>query len=207
MLLTEEQMVSFIKKSFNSKCLPVAQCSNILLSQLAYMPCYGGMNYPFQFVEREISHLEGFGKTQTKPDKPFNKNGKLRGFWHKHFMVRGYGHLGINTKIAWELYKETPKKFSALRQQIENPHASQEEIIEESSRVSLKIAREIIYGRGGLMERFENEQGTGDWLIYTTYAGRNYYLCIAKHGEDEFILKALKACISDFPLISLIICD
>lgn len=202
MNLTEEKIECLIKESFVRNHIPIERCSTVLFSQLVHMPEYGGMNSPFQFVEREIAHLEGFGKTQTKPATAFSSKGKLRGFWHKHFLVPGYGHLGINTKVAWGMHKDGLGRLPDLAVRLENPNASHNEILEEARKASLKIAREIIYGKGGFIQRLENEKGTGDWLIFNKHQGKNYYLCIAKHNEDDFILQALRNCISDFPFIS-----
>lgn len=206
--VTIQEIEVFIRESFRRQNLPLARSSRVLISQLAHMPDYGGMNQPFQFVEREIAHLEGMHGTQTKPAMPFNEKGKLHGFMHKHFWVPGYEHLGINAQIAWELFSGNSKKFSEMALRIAKPYATNgENTLEEKRKFSGELTQEFMYGKGGLLERFNNGKGTGDWLIFVEYDGNKYYLCIAKHDEDEFILHALKSCILDFPFLETMLVD
>jgi hypothetical protein len=86
------------------------------------MPAYRGLNFPFQFVEREIMHLEGLAKTTTKPAMAFKKTGRLAGFRHKHFLVPGYEHLGVNTRLAWEFDKADSQKFTQMALKIARPY-------------------------------------------------------------------------------------
>lgn len=204
--LTPEDLERFIKQSFTLHHLPLDRCSQVLLSQLARMPDYGGINYPFQFVEHEIAHLEGWEKTQTKPATKFKKSGKLCGFMHKHFFVPGYGHFGENVMNAWALNRQNSNKFSEMAIRVAKPYTSEgQNTLEELWKYSGEVAREVIRGEGGLEDRFADEQGTGDWLIFIPHEGKNYYLCIAKHNEDEFILGALKFCVLDFPFLEKIL--
>jgi hypothetical protein len=65
-----DQFQQFILQSFSRRGLPIDRCSQIIFSQLARMPNYGRINFPFQFVEHEIRHLEGMGRTSTRPPTP-----------------------------------------------------------------------------------------------------------------------------------------
>lgn len=203
---TREDFERFIKRSFSLHHLPIDRCSRVLFSQLAHMRDYGGMNYPFQFVEREIAHLEGLEQTQTKPAMPFKKSGKLSGFMHKHFFVPGYGHLGVNVMNAWSLDRPNSKKFSEMALRLAKPYATEgQNTREELWKFSGELAHEVMRGKGGLEDRFASEDGTGDWLVFISHEGKNYYLCIARHGEDEFILGALKSCILEYPFLEVIL--
>jgi hypothetical protein len=194
------QFENYIRQSFSSRGLPLDRCSQVLFSQLAHMPNYGGMNYPYQFVEREIKHLEGLGDTTTKPEAPFRKN-PLSGFMHNHFCVPGYEHLGINTKLAWKFGNPNPKKFSQMALSIVKRYVNSNQTDEDKRQCAGEIANEIVSGRGGVQDRLRGN-ATGDWIIYLPHKGKNYYLCIAKHDEDGFILEAIKHCTTDFPFIN-----
>jgi hypothetical protein len=196
-----KQFERTIRQSFVRHSLPVDRCSNILFSQLAYMPPYGGFNLPFQFVEREIGYLEGLhGHTATKPAEPFGRNGILYGFMHKHFFVPGYDHLGMNAQLAWKINDPKSEKLDQLLSSLRKRHGklNNPDKVQEFSR---DLGLSMVYGAGGVNERLSGS-GTGDWIVYVTQEGKNYYLCIAKHGEDDFILEAIKRCCVDFPFLS-----
>jgi hypothetical protein len=159
------------------------------------MPNYGGVNYPFQFVEREIIHLEGLGQTSTKPAEPLR--GRLQGFMHKHFVVPGYEHLGINARKAWNFDKKKSRKASQMVLRIAKGYKNDQTtdgLWEFSGKVAAEFAE-------GLKDRLSGT-ATGDWIIYLIYENANYYLCIAKHGEIDFIMHTIKLCAAEFPFIN-----
>ena len=195
-----DRFQSYIVETFSRKGVPVNRCSQILFSQLARMPNYGGVNYPLQFVEREIMHLEGLGQTRTKPAAPLR--GQLRGFMHKHFFVPGYEHLGVNARLAWKLDNNNSRKFSQMASSIAKRYKD-----EQTTDGLWKFSGEIAAAfTKGLTDRLSGT-GTGDWIIYITHETRNYYLCIAKHGENDFILNTITLCAAEFPFINDILTD
>jgi hypothetical protein len=192
-----DQLQEFILHSFSCRGLPIDRCSQIIFSQLAHMPNYGwGINYPFQFVEQEIMHLEGLGRTSTKPAATFK--GKLSGFMHKHFYVPGYEHPGVNARLAWQLDKSNSKKASQMVLRIAKQHKNSGQTTDELWKFSGQVANEFVKG---LRDRLLGN-ATGDWIVYGTHEGRNYYLCIAKHREDDFTLNTIKLCAIEFPFIN-----
>ena len=161
------------------------------------MPNYRwGINYPFQFVEQEIMHLEGLGRTSTQPAAPLKR--RLRGFMHKHFVVPGYEHLGINAQLEWKLADQNSQKLSQMALRIAKRYKNASQTADGLWKFSGEVANEIVEG---LRDRLSGK-ATGDWIIYVTHEDRNYYLCIAKHGEDEFILNTIKLCAAEFPFIN-----
>jgi hypothetical protein len=188
-----EQFQDYILHSFSRHGLPIDRCSQIIFSQLAHMPNYGwGINYPFQFVEREIMHLEGLGPTSTLPAAPFKR--KLFGFMHKHFYVPGYEHLGVNARSAWKLDKPNSKTATQMVLRLAKQYKNSCQTTDELRKFSGEVANEFTKG---LRDRLSGS-ATGNWIIYITHEVRNYYLCIAKHGEDEFILNTIKLCGAQF---------
>jgi hypothetical protein len=193
------QFEKYILHSFSQHGLPVDRCSQIIFSQLAHMPNYGwGVNYPFEFVEQEIRNLEGLGRTSTRPATPFT--GKLCGFMHKHFLVPGYDHLGINTILAWKLADPKSRKFQQMALRVAKQYQNVTSTADEFRKFSWELAHDTVYGPDGLMNRLSGD-ATGDWIVYASHEEKNYYLCIAKHDEDEFILHTIKRCASQFPFI------
>jgi hypothetical protein len=191
-----ETFQNFIVDTFYRKGLPVDRCSQILFSQLAHMPNYGGLNYPFQFVEQEILHLEGSGRTRTKRAEPMKW--QLQGFMHKHFVVPGYEHLSFNARDAWKLRKKNSRKYSEMALRIAKRYKNADQTPDVLWKFSGEVATAFV---AGLKDRLSGT-ATGDWIIYVTHESRNYYLCIAKHGEYEFILNTLKLCAAEFPFIT-----
>ena len=194
---TVEQFESFIRDSFSRHGLPLDRCSQILFSQLAHMPNYGIFNFPFQYAEQEIGYLEGKGKTSTKPAEPFSEKGKLRGLMHKHFLVSGPEQLAANAKLAWKLDNPNSGKFSQMASRVRKPYANCTPTQTEARNLSKELTDEFM---GGLKERLAGK-ATGDWIVYLPHQGKNYYLCIAKHDEDDFILEAVKRCCTEFSFI------
>jgi hypothetical protein len=198
---TAEQLEDFIRERFVWGGLPVDRCSSLLFQQLARMPNRGFVNMPFQFVQQEIRYLEGSGETSTKPAKPFSKKGPLNGLMHKHFFVSTYEHLGINAKLAWNLDDPNSPKFHAMLNRVMKPYRSRTLSGADALQLSKKITNELMSGPGGIKTRLSGK-ATGDWIVYLTHEGRNYYLCIAKHEEEPFVLDAVRHCLPEFPFIS-----
>ena len=203
--LAYKQFEALIREVFLRHGLPVERCSDLLFSQLAYMPLYPGLNYPFQFVEREVSHLEGLQLSNTKAAEPFSDKGPLSGFMHKHFYVQGYEHLGINARLAWKLDKPHSGKLPQLIRQISKKYKARngETALQE---LSAELAREFVYGTNGVFALLSGK-ATGNWIVYLPYKCKNYYLCIAKHHEDDFIVDALKQCVAQFSFVAEVLRD
>ncbi len=159
------------------------------------------MNFPFQFVQREIEHLEGKPGTTTKLPGAFKATGILAAFMHKHFYVPGYEHLGRNAQQAWKLQAPNSKKLHEMISRIANPYRNQEPSDTNALEFSQRVANELVVGPGGVEDRLKGK-ATGDWLVYREHDGENYYLCIAKHDEDDFIVEAIRNCFADFPFLS-----
>jgi len=200
--MTIDDFENYIRQSFSQRRLPVDRCSRILFSQLAHMPNYRGLNYPYQFVEREIMELEGQTlHSATKPAAPFNEKGHLAGFWHKHCFVPGYEHLGVNAKLALKLDDPTSGKASEMILRVAKPYKGRPFDAAAKLSFSRDLAQEFIFGQHGVQNRLSGK-ATGDWIVYLPHYENNYYLCIAKHDEDDFILDAIKACVIEFPFIN-----
>jgi len=126
---------------------------------------------------------------------------------HKHFYVPGYDHLGINAQLAWKFNDPKSQKFSQMLSRLRKPYNGLQQLdTADMENFASELAREVVFGQDGVQARLSG-RGTGDWIVYLTHEGQNYYLCIAKHGEDEFILETIKLCCVDFPSISALLKD
>lgn len=203
-MIDEAWWIGFIKDRHIMDADISARCSDILLSQLVNMPCYGGMNYPFQFVVHEILAMEGKNeKTHTKGDGAFRRS-ELQGFWKKHFCVPQY-HLGTNAALALKLANPKSNKFSDLVQLSEReciPLADDQE--QCAAVLSKKIAERFMQE---VWKRRESGEDTGDYLVYLPFEGKNYYLCIARHSQDAFVRDCIEKCVPQFSFIQAVLSD
>ncbi|MGC2656408.1 MAG: hypothetical protein WA324_00415 [Bryobacteraceae bacterium] len=195
-----DQFENYVRLSFSRHRLPVERYSQTLFSQLPHMPGYGCVNRPFQFVEYEIRCLEGLGDSSTKPAQSFSEKGQLHGFMHKHFFVPGYKHLGVNAELAWKLDKPNSGKLPQMIQQVAKRH-NNNRTEADTQQFSAELAKKFVYGPDGLLYRLSGK-ATGDWIIFLPHESKNYYLCIAKHDEDDFILEAIQQCAAESPFIT-----
>lgn len=195
LLMTEEARIAFIRNHFLKSALPLDRCSQILFSQLANMPSPDSLTYPFQFVEKEILSLENGTSSKTKKETTYYCNNRLKGFMHKHFYVPYYEHPAVNCQLYWKLKSVKSKKFEQMGLGVAEPFKGLPETEETLAKFNSELADEFIRGA-------KNRELTGDWLIYLPHEGQNYYLCIAKHNEDDFILEAVKCCLHEFPFIA-----
>jgi len=195
--MNEADMIGFIKEWGIRDDALSDRCSDILFSQLANMPNFGGMNHPFQFVVHEIHFLEGKEKiSHTKPAAPFRRP-ELRGLWKKHFSVPHY-HLKNNALIASGIMGRSSQTYA---EDINNAkkNISLSDNPESAARGYAKIiADKFMYA---LSQRRAKHQETGDYLVYFPHETKNYYLCIARHSQDDFIRDCVNKCASQFSFI------
>jgi hypothetical protein len=55
----------------------------------------------------------------------------------------------------------------------------------------------------GYKERSGAQALTGEWIVYAKHNGRNYYLTLGAHGDDQRILQRVRACCDEFPKLGL----
>lgn len=147
---------------------------------------------PHHFVVDEIKALEGLAPaTGTKPAAEFSR-APLRGLWHKHFFVSMMSSTGHN--IANHLAGD---RLANLVAEVFDPHKSPvitEEMINElAHRVTVE----------SLESRAEQGKLTGEWMVFAKEAGRNHYLCIARHdaGDENIANHIRTTCVPQFPFL------
>jgi hypothetical protein len=74
----------------------------------------------------------------------------------------------------------------------------------ESGLPPAEIAKNIGDSHAGLYwDRSEDDELTGEWIIFAEHDGKNYYLCLAtrKEGYDVIADKIKSECCPEFPFL------
>lgn len=145
-----------------------------------------GIN-PFAILQ-SIDELEGLvSVSRVKPPTQF-KFPPLKGLWHKHFFAarfiahnisRGLGRSGIE-RIVHEVLG-----------------TSTDGVITEES--VAELARRVT--REPMEKRAAEGRLTGEWIIYVTHEGQNFYLTCKPHsmGDQLIFDEIARHCGRDFP--------
>ena len=59
------------------------------------------------------------------------------------------------------------------------------------------LAHEIVIG--GYHNRSDRGRLTGEWIVYASQNGRNTYLTLGIHGDDDAIFGRVLNCVDEFP--------
>lgn len=123
-----------------------------------------------------IQDLEGVGRGVKRRSNQF-KHLPLKGFWKAHFFDARFMVKNLINETGIE-FKNSPK-FSELLKKI---------IIEEEINPSRhgwqgRLSHEMTIG--AFEKRAARNSLTGEWIIFSKYEGKNYYLCICRHSSDD----------------------
>jgi len=143
-------------------------------------------------IAAEVRGLEGNGdKFGTKPAEQFQYP-PLKGLWKKHYLVGGIPSMAKNIALGFG------KKRRVLRRIIrENHNPSTAHLPPEVISKNLANAVTNLYA-----ERTSDQRLTGEWIVFAKHEGKNYYLCLAKHSEDDAsIFERVQACADEFPFL------
>ena len=66
--------------------------------------------------------------------------------------------------------------------------------------VSRNLASAVV---GLYAERSRDQRLTGEWIVYARHEGRNYYLCLARHDEEDATIfdRIKNGCVDEFPFL------
>ena len=161
-----------LKKSLRSGVI-----SRVLFEQLLNLPDTG-FRMTFQCITEEIHNIEFNLPTETKSEDTF-RNPILKHLYHKHFFIPMI-NLAKNVSNCIQ-----SKKFENIVQA--HSHDLEKNYSDEKLRQYCSdISQEVIDS--------SLKTKTGDWLIYTKYNNKNYYLCIYPHPEgnsEDYKIKEL----------------
>ncbi len=179
-------------------------CSNLLIGQIAvhrkgFYEKFGSklQNYHGSAILETIEALENGYKANIRSFK----HKPLEGLYHVHhnsntFLsknILNYWQSLIKGKDEIEYQNERLKEIFLT---LEKKHST--EIAEEKSKFVL--LNEILTKAS--FRDFSDR--TGEWIIFATIERRNYYLCLATHGEakelgDDIIYNRISNCFEEFP--------
>jgi hypothetical protein len=153
-----------------------------------------GTQNPAKII-REMEALEGLGApSRTKTAQPFTGI-QLRGLMHKHYLPDGLKSLALNMKNELDR-----SGIPLLKQKVADAEASG-----EKRYFTVEDAKWIAYeaSHGAMLRRMQRSAITGEWLIYATHKGRNYYLSLGRHdGDDGELRTQIEAiCCQEFPFL------
>lgn len=170
--------------------IALGRYSAVLVNQLAYIP-YAGMAELYQFVIPEIEHLENPKLPTKTPKETRFKRSPMEGLKKKHFYIPPFA--GQNMLNIWgmdskstEFEDKFKKRYSAF---LSAPN------VEKAKALSAQISQEM-------MEKFDRTIKTGEYIVFQKYNNHNYYLCLAKHQQDNDTLNWVKAARKDFPFLA-----
>jgi len=146
-------------------------------------------------VMHEVKFLEGKeSESKTKAHSQF-RHPPLKGLWHKHYFDTSIPGLVKNVQNALKNYSIPyfDQKIIEAKESGEEQYVTAEDIP--------CIVNDVV--TGNLKRRREEQKITGEWFIYAVHENINYYLCLAKHQEeDELIRKKIdSSCIHEFPFL------
>jgi len=143
-----------------------------------------------KLVVEEIEVLEGKRSgIGTKPATQFKKD-PLKGLWHKHFFSAHFVPRNLRNQLGKDGIKN-------LVEEVLDPAKSPVVTVDMVNELSRRVVTE------SLETREEQDKLTGEWIIFTKYEGKNYYLCISTHKEgDQVIYDQISSmCFEQFPFL------
>ena len=142
-------------------------------------------------IMAEIKFLEGLGpSTGTKPATMF-RGEKLSGFWHKHYQEPSIPSIAKNIEHALKNYglPNLEKKISDFGGK---KIFTQEDVKE--------ISKEVFHDN--YKKRKDSTKLTGEWIVYSDFNNKKYYLCLSRHNyDDDHTLSLIESAKTDFPFI------
>ena len=142
---------------------------------------------------RELSGTPPTPKSRTKKATPF-KIPPLIGLWHKHYFQASFIAKNLSLELSkGENFKQafwrTGRKLGLIYgQDINNPR-------EFSDHLAHEVVSRFYKKRSG------ESRLTGEWIVYIPIDGKNYYLTLGSHGENEKVWANVQACFKSLPIV------
>lgn len=198
--VSAEELFHFADFFGLTKAAP-SRVSHLLMFELychAFMPGAAGITPK---VIAEIGSLEGLRPIQGTRGAEQFRHLPLRGLWKTHYLRDGAEAVPMNIKLEMERQDKALNAFigSVLRSYPEEPTIEQK--MEMSQRIAHKVAHDLY------LERKARGALTGEWIIFARHEGRNHYLTLARHSEDDGVIhrRIVDACLPQFPFLSEVI--
>lgn len=167
-----------------------SRISDLMIDQLR-LGIYDDRVHSHRVID-EIQHLEGVKSgSRTVPEDEF-RGGALRGFRKKHFTQSDF--IGQNLLNGMKMNSPGSKKFENLARSL----AKQ---IKDKQRFASVLAHKFT------VETYEElaRKGrlTGEWIVFSRFENKNYYLTLASHREstDAIFQRLHTNCVKQFPFL------
>lgn len=172
--VSEDEVFQFRNNHIGFCQIDLNRVSQFLSIQLASISKHRVYN-SFSITE-VIQDLEGVGRGCKRRVAQFNHI-PLKGLWKAHFFVPRF--TAKNLINHWGLDFPNSPKLNNLLLRID---------AEEEKSPSIhgwhgRLAHEMTVV--GYEERARKNSLTGEWIIFSKYKGKNYYLCISRHFSHE----------------------
>jgi hypothetical protein len=190
--VTHQELQQFSEAVGLSRAAP-GRVSTILMFEVycrALVPSVPGD--PNKIVA-EIRALEGVGRlVGTKPPSRF-KHPPLRGLWKKHYLLGGVASVARNVELGFGSGRRRLREIIKRNHHPSTAHLPPAEI-------ARKIASEVV---DLYAERSTRQALTGEWIVFGQHEGKNYYLCLARHDENnnDIYDRVLHGYSSQFPFL------
>ncbi len=173
--------------------MPNAIFTSLFLTQLRQLR--DGAILDTFHISDEIKSIEGVERrTSTKPATQFQRP-PLKGLWHQHFFNPRFipQNIGSHWKLGSGGSPELLEMFA------------EEMAAEESGIVTKGLINRIAYRfiDGAFRDRASAGRITGEWIIFAKHEGKNFYLTVGLHGEDDAVIyeRVMKWCKPEFPFL------
>jgi hypothetical protein len=166
--VTDEELQNFAS-AIGLNRFAAGRCARLFLSQICTGAALTSALGEAPKIMAEIESLEGFRVTKTKPADAF-KRPPLLGLKKKHYSVGGVASIAKNIFAA---SGKKQVKFRQIAQRHNNP---------ADPLAFKKIGDDAL---GLYRDRSEAGELTGHWIVFAEHEGKNYYLCLTPHTEDE----------------------
>lgn len=192
--VTEDEVSHFRNNHIGFCQVDMSRISQFLLIQLTSISKH--RIYDSFSITDVIQELEGVGRGCKQRVGQF-KHSPLKGIWKAHFFDPRF--IVKNIISHWGLeYKSSPKLTSLIKRVIE-----EEEECPTEQGWQGRLAYEMTIAT--YEERSRKNCRTGEWIVFSKYNGKNYYLFISRHTskeEDVMVHEFLKKiCELEFPFL------
>jgi hypothetical protein len=152
-------------------------------------------------VAHEIQALEAEKRTGLRLSSEF-RHPPLKGLWHKHYMQSGIASLARNVQRGLNEYG-----IPYLKEKVREAEAAGE-LRFFTAKDAAPIAQDAV---GGNWKRLQDDDDiTGEWVIFAIHGGQNYYLSLgthdkSAHGHLRDLIDAI--CCIEFPWLQTTLSD
>ena len=173
MSIGREELVFFARDYAGFHDLDIGNFSTIFLGQIFNFHFSRSVS-TFSILD-EINHLEGKGRASHTAKENQYKHDPLKGLWKKHFTDARFISKNIDNHFG--LSKGGNKKLDQVINRVCSNHTETTEAFADELSYELTI--------NAYQSRVDKNRMTGEWIVFQKYEGKNYYLTLASHQEED----------------------